>query len=142
MIEDPEVPDGDDAPLPRPAAPASGSGAASSSGRGAPAPEEPPVRVAFQIVPAAAAVPPQSNGWKVTVAGVLLLFFLASCAQLSLVANITKLPKASSMGCPWRPLPAGAGGSGTRDTAARHAAAPAALLPAAPHSRLRAAALP
>jgi hypothetical protein len=37
--------------------------------------------------------PPQTNGWKVTVAGILLLLLMASCVQLSLVANITKLPK-------------------------------------------------
>ncbi|GBF95462.1 zinc metalloprotease chloroplastic-like [Raphidocelis subcapitata] len=92
MIEDPEAVDPEDAPLPRPQTPSS-SGAESSSGRGAAAAPEDAVRVAFQIVPAAAAVPPQGSGWKVAVAGVLLLFFLASCVQLSLVANITKLPK-------------------------------------------------
>jgi hypothetical protein len=42
--------------------------------------------------------PPQTNGWKVTVAGILLLLLMASCVQLSLVANITKLPKVSSRG--------------------------------------------
>ncbi|KIZ03245.1 hypothetical protein MNEG_4714 [Monoraphidium neglectum] len=96
MIEDPDVLDPDDAPLARPQPPASSNGA-STSGRGgaaaAPVAED-NVRVAFQLVPAAAAQPPQSNGWQVTVAGVLLLFFLASAVQLSLVANITKLPKA------------------------------------------------
>lgn len=89
MIEDPEIPDADDAPLPRPTTPTT----SSSGGGAASAPEADNIRVAFQIVPAAAAEPPQSNGWKVTVAGVLLLFFLASSVQLSLVANITKLPK-------------------------------------------------
>lgn len=50
-------------------------------------------RVAFQIVPAAQALPPQTNGWKQGAAFVLFLLFGASSLQLSLVANITKLPK-------------------------------------------------
>lgn len=50
-------------------------------------------RVAFQIVPAAQAQPPQSNGWRTGAAVVLFLLFVASSLQLSLVANITKLPK-------------------------------------------------
>jgi hypothetical protein len=41
--------------------------------------------------------PPQTNGWKVTVAGILLLLLMASCVQLSLVANITKLPKVTAV---------------------------------------------
>ncbi len=100
LIEDPEAIDGDDAPLPRPATPSSKDASGASTSGGAP---EVDVKVAFQIVPAAAAVPPQSNGWRVTVAGVLLLFFLASCVQLSLVANITKLPKVRKGGFvgPW-----------------------------------------
>jgi hypothetical protein len=96
MIEDPEAAESDDAPAPRPSAAQSSGSAASTSGRGAAAGagDDDGVRVAFQIVPAAAAVPPQGSGWKVAVAGVLLLFFVASSVQLSLVANITKLPKA------------------------------------------------
>lgn len=47
----------------------------------------------FQVVLASEVTPPQTNGWKVTVAGILLLLLVASCVQLSLVANITKLPK-------------------------------------------------
>ncbi|KAG2497626.1 hypothetical protein HYH03_004366 [Edaphochlamys debaryana] len=50
-------------------------------------------RVAFQIVPAAQAQPPQTNGWRQGAALVLFLLFVASSLQLSLVANITKLPK-------------------------------------------------
>lgn len=89
MIEDPEVPD-EDAPAPRPVSPSKA--AANGAAAAAAAPED-NVRVAFQIVPAAAVVPPQSAGWQVAVAGLLLLLFLASATQLSLVANITKLPK-------------------------------------------------
>ncbi len=55
-------------------------------------------RVAFQIVPAAQAQPPQSNGWRQGAAVVLFLLFVASSLQLSLVANITKLPKVGA--CP------------------------------------------
>ncbi|KAG2436710.1 hypothetical protein HXX76_006235 [Chlamydomonas incerta] len=50
-------------------------------------------RVAFQIVPTAQAQPPQTNGWRQGAALVLFLLFAASSLQLSLVANITKLPK-------------------------------------------------
>ncbi|GFR40568.1 hypothetical protein Agub_g1037 [Astrephomene gubernaculifera] len=50
-------------------------------------------RVAFQIVPAAQAQPPQPSGWLQSIALVLFLLFLASSLQLSLVANITKLPR-------------------------------------------------
>lgn len=50
-------------------------------------------RIAFQIAPAALVQPPQTTGWKRLVAAVLLLLLFASCLQLSLVANITKLPK-------------------------------------------------
>jgi hypothetical protein len=46
-----------------------------------------------QVVPTAEVTPPQTNGWKVTVAGILLVLLVASSVQLSLVANITKLPK-------------------------------------------------
>lgn len=47
----------------------------------------------LQVVPTAEVTPPQSNGWKLTVAGILLVLLVASSVQLSLVANITKLPK-------------------------------------------------
>lgn len=47
----------------------------------------------LQVVPTAEVTPPQTNGWKVTVAGILLVLLVASSVQLSLVANITKLPK-------------------------------------------------
>lgn len=50
-------------------------------------------RVAFQIVPAAQAQPPQTNNWRQGAAAVLFVLFVASCLQLSLVANITKLPR-------------------------------------------------
>ncbi|EFJ47832.1 hypothetical protein VOLCADRAFT_61017 [Volvox carteri f. nagariensis] len=50
-------------------------------------------RVAFQIVPAAQAQPPQTNAWRQGAAVVLFMLFVASCLQLSLVANITKLPR-------------------------------------------------
>ncbi|KAJ9509380.1 hypothetical protein QJQ45_001830 [Haematococcus lacustris] len=50
-------------------------------------------RVAFQLVPAAQATPPQTNGWQQVVAFVLALLFVGSCGQLALAANITKLPK-------------------------------------------------
>ncbi|GIM06679.1 hypothetical protein Vretimale_10954, partial [Volvox reticuliferus] len=50
-------------------------------------------RVAFQIVPSAQAQPPQTNAWRQGAAVLLFLLFLASCLQLSLVANITKLPR-------------------------------------------------
>ncbi|PNH06053.1 hypothetical protein TSOC_007619 [Tetrabaena socialis] len=50
-------------------------------------------RVAFQIVPAAQAQPPQSNNVRQVAAVVLFLLFAASSLQLSLVANITKLPR-------------------------------------------------
>ncbi len=76
-------------PLPPPRASAS----STSSERQAAAAQP---RVAFQIVPAALVQPPQTNGWKVLVAGILLVLLLASCVQLALVANITKLPK---VGC-------------------------------------------
>lgn len=46
-----------------------------------------------QVVPTIEVTPPQTNGWKVTVAGILLVLLVASSVQLSLVANITKLPK-------------------------------------------------
>jgi hypothetical protein len=46
-----------------------------------------------KVVLTSEVTPPQTNGWKVTVAGILLLLLMASCVQLSLVANITKLPK-------------------------------------------------
>jgi hypothetical protein len=49
--------------------------------------------VCNQVVPTAEVTPPQTNGWKVTVAGILLVLLVASSVQLSLVANITKLPK-------------------------------------------------
>jgi hypothetical protein len=52
-----------------------------------------------QVVPAAEVTPPQSNGWKLTVAGILLVLLTASSVQLSLVANITKLPKVGPRGC-------------------------------------------
>jgi hypothetical protein len=51
------------------------------------------VCLALQVVPTAEVTPPQSNGWKLTVAGILLVLLVASSVQLSLVANITKLPK-------------------------------------------------
>lgn len=47
----------------------------------------------FQVVLTSDVTPPQTTGWKVTVAAVLLLLLFASSVQLSLVANITKLPK-------------------------------------------------
>jgi len=47
----------------------------------------------LQVVPTIEVTPPQTNGWKVTVAGILLVLLVASSVQLSLVANITKLPK-------------------------------------------------
>lgn len=47
----------------------------------------------LQVVLASEVTPPQTTGWKVTVAGILFLLLLASSVQLSLVANITKLPK-------------------------------------------------
>ncbi|KXZ53546.1 hypothetical protein GPECTOR_7g996 [Gonium pectorale] len=50
-------------------------------------------RVAFQIVPTAQAQPPQTNGWRQGAAVVLFALFVASSLQLSLVANITKLPR-------------------------------------------------
>lgn len=52
-----------------------------------------PCCVLLQVVPTAEVTPPQTNGWKVTVAGILLVLLVASSVQLSLVANITKLPK-------------------------------------------------
>uniref|UniRef100_A0A383VG94 Peptidase M50 domain-containing protein n=1 Tax=Tetradesmus obliquus TaxID=3088 RepID=A0A383VG94_TETOB len=82
MIEDPEAL-GEDEPAPRPVKAADGSAAAAA----------PEPRVAFQVVLTSEVTPPQTNGWKVTVAGILLLLLMASCVQLSLVANITKLPK-------------------------------------------------
>ncbi|KAF8071032.1 EGY1 [Scenedesmus sp. PABB004] len=82
MIEDPEAQAEGDAPPPRPS---------SSAAAGGKAVQEP--RVAFQVVLASDVTPPQTNGWKVTVAGILLLLLVASSVQLSLVANITKLPK-------------------------------------------------
>ncbi|WIA11756.1 hypothetical protein OEZ85_011851 [Tetradesmus obliquus] len=82
MIEDPEAL-GEDEPAPRPVKAADGSVAAAA----------PEPRVAFQVVLTSEVTPPQTNGWKVTVAGILLLLLMASCVQLSLVANITKLPK-------------------------------------------------
>mmetsp|Transcript_30997 Transcript_30997/g.68746 ORF Transcript_30997/g.68746 Transcript_30997/m.68746 type:complete len:647 (+) Transcript_30997:142-2082(+) len=50
-------------------------------------------RVAFQIIPAAQALPPQTDGWKQAAAFALSLLLIASCVQLALAANITKLPK-------------------------------------------------
>lgn len=50
-------------------------------------------RVAFQILPTAAALPPQTTGWKQAVSFLLSLLFIASCLNLALTANITKLPK-------------------------------------------------
>lgn len=50
-------------------------------------------RIAFQVIPSAQALPPQTNGWKQAIAFVLALLFLGSCGQLALAANITKLPK-------------------------------------------------
>jgi hypothetical protein len=50
-----------------------------------------------QVVLTSEVTPPQTNGWKVTVAGILLLLLMASCVQLSLVANITKLPKVQAV---------------------------------------------
>jgi len=50
-------------------------------------------RIAFQVIPAAQAVPPQTTGWKQAIAFVLALLFVGSCGQLALAANITKLPK-------------------------------------------------
>jgi hypothetical protein len=38
-------------------------------------------------------MPPQTNGWRTGAAVVLFGLFLASALQLSLVANITKLPR-------------------------------------------------
>lgn len=60
-----------------------------------------------QVVPTAEVTPPQSNGWKLTVAGILLVLLVASSVQLSLVANITKLPKVSLLTqlCGHLPLP-------------------------------------
>ncbi|KAF5828946.1 membrane associated metalloprotease [Dunaliella salina] len=50
-------------------------------------------RVAFNIVPAAQTVPPQTTGWGSAVSFVLILLLVGSCAQLALAANVTKLPK-------------------------------------------------
>uniref|UniRef100_A0A7S3VJN8 Peptidase M50 domain-containing protein n=1 Tax=Dunaliella tertiolecta TaxID=3047 RepID=A0A7S3VJN8_DUNTE len=50
-------------------------------------------RVAFNIVPAPQAVPPQTTGWGSAVAFVLALLLVGSCGQLALAANVTKLPK-------------------------------------------------
>jgi hypothetical protein len=50
-------------------------------------------RVAFQVVPTAQAQPPQTTGGQLALSAVLALLLAASCGQLSLVANIAKLPK-------------------------------------------------
>ena len=96
MIEDPEAFDAEGAPLTPPPPSSSGRANGSSSGSsnaGAAAAEAPEPRVAFQIVPSSALVPPTTTGWQIAVAGVLVLLLLLACGQLSLVANITKLPK-------------------------------------------------
>lgn len=87
MIEDPEAyADG-------PPGPASSSASRDASGSKGDAAAQQEPRVAFQVVPTIEVTPPQTNGWKVTVAGILLVLLVASSVQLSLVANITKLPK-------------------------------------------------
>lgn len=88
MVEDPEPQDG---PGPNPPPPPKA--ADKSSNGSTPQTFTPEPRVAFQVVPAEMVQPPQSNGWQVVVAGILLLLLFASTVQLSLVANITKLPK-------------------------------------------------
>jgi hypothetical protein len=103
MIEDPEILDFD-APA-APLQPPSSKAAASSSSNGAngtaAAAVEP--RVAFQIVPSAALVPPPTPGWAVAVSAVLLLGLLLACGQLSLAANVAKLPRVSLrwLNCCW-----------------------------------------
>ena len=51
-------------------------------------------RIAFQIVPGAAVRPAPAPAWQGLAAGVLLLLTLGTAAQLGLVANVSKLPKA------------------------------------------------
>jgi hypothetical protein len=93
MIEDPEAFDEEGAPLtPSSSGRVNGSSSNSGGGAGAAAAVAEP-RVAFQIVPSAALVPPPTTGLKIAVAGVLVLLLLLACGQLSLVANISKLPK-------------------------------------------------
>ena len=50
-------------------------------------------RIAFQIVPAAAARPAPAPGWQGLAAAALLLLTLGTAAQLGLAANVSHLPK-------------------------------------------------
>lgn len=50
-------------------------------------------RVAFQIIPTALANPPPATTGQAVFAGLLVLLLFASCLQLSLVANVAKLPQ-------------------------------------------------
>jgi hypothetical protein len=102
MIEDPEILDIDAADAPRQPPSSKAAAAASSSSNGANDGTAAAVetRVAFQIVPSAALVPPPTPGWAVAVSAVLLLGLLLACGQLSLAANVAKLPRVSRGGLP------------------------------------------
>jgi hypothetical protein len=58
-------------------------------------------RIAFQIMPAAAVQPGPSPRWQALAAGGLFLFTAATCLQLGLVANVSRLPKVRDVLAPW-----------------------------------------
>ena len=51
-------------------------------------------RIAFQIMPASAVLQAPAPRWQAFAAGGLFLFTAATCLQLGLVANVSRLPKA------------------------------------------------
>ena len=53
-------------------------------------------RIAFQILPSLAVRPAAAPGWQGAAAGALGLFTAATCLQLALVANLSRLPKVRS----------------------------------------------
>jgi hypothetical protein len=57
-------------------------------------------RIAFQVVPAAAARPAPAPGWQGLAAAALLLLTLGTAAQLGLAANVSHLPKVRPPLCP------------------------------------------
>ena len=64
-------------------------------------------RIAFQIMPASAVLRGPAPRWQAFAAGGLFLFTAATCLQLALVANVSRLPKARTPPhppCPSSPL--------------------------------------
>lgn len=50
-------------------------------------------RIAFEIMPSIVVQPAEPPGWQRFAAAALLLFTAATCLQIGLVSNISRLPK-------------------------------------------------